>query len=93
MALQARLTIKGRVQGVGYRDWAMTRARQLDLAGWVRNRSDGSVEALIVGDEGAVGTMIEACWQGPAMARVDAIDIEPIDLDILPAGFTQLPTA
>ena len=93
MALQARLTIKGRVQGVGYRDWAMTTGRQLGLAGWVRNRSDGSVEALIVGEETAVGTMIEACRKGPAMARVDAIDIEPVDLDVLPSGFTQLPTA
>jgi acylphosphatase len=68
MALQARLTIKGRVQGVGYRDWAMTTGRHLGLAGWVRNLSDGSVEALIVGDETAVGTMIEACggpgWPG-----------------------------
>jgi acylphosphatase len=93
MALQARLTIKGRVQGVGYRDWAMTTGRHLGLAGWVRNLSDGSVEALIVGDETAVGTMIEACRKGPAMARVDAIDVEPVDLDVLPSGFTQLPTA
>ena len=61
MALQARLTITGRVQGVGYRDWAMVKALQLGLTGWVRNRSDGSVEALIVGEEGAVGQMIEAC--------------------------------
>jgi acylphosphatase len=93
MALQARLTIKGRVQGVGYRDWAMTTGRRLGLTGWVRNRSDGAVEALIVGDETAIGTMIEACRKGPAMARVDAIDIEPVDLDVLPSGFTQLPTA
>jgi len=71
----------------------MTTGRHLGLAGWVRNLSDGSVEALIVGDETAVGTMIEACRKGPAMARVDAIDIEPVDLDVLPSGFTQLPTA
>ena len=93
MALQARLTIKGRVQGVGYRDWAMTTGRHLGLAGWVRNLSDGSVEALIVGDETAVGTMIEACRRGPPAARVDEIDVDPVDLDILPEGFTQLPTA
>ena len=93
MALQAHLTVTGRVQGVGYRDWAMATARRLGLSGWVRNRSDGAVEALIVGDETAVGAMIEACRKGPAMARVDAIDIEPLDLDVLPSGFTQLPTA
>ena len=92
MALQARLTITGRVQGVGYRDWATTTARRLGLTGWVRNSRDGAVEALIVGDETAVGAMIEACQRGPSMARVDAVDVEPVDLDILPEGFTQLPT-
>ena len=90
--LQARLTISGRVQGVGYRYWAIDTARRLGLTGWVRNRHDGAVEALIVGEEDAVGQMIEACRRGPPMARVDEIDVEPVDLDILPAGFTQLPT-
>ena len=93
MALQARLIVTGRVQGVGYRDWAIDMGRRLGLAGWVRNRSDGSVEALIVGEESAVGEMIAACRRGPTMARVDAVDIEPVDLDILPEGFTRLPTA
>jgi acylphosphatase len=93
MALQARLTITGRVQGVGYRDWAMAMAQRLGLSGWVRNRSDGSVEALIIGDDDAVGAMIEACRHGPAMARVDEIDVEPVDLDVLPEGFTRRPTA
>ena len=92
MPLQARLTITGRVQGVGYRDWALATGRRLGLAGWVRNRSDGAVEALVVGDDTAVGTMIEACRHGPVLARVDAVDIEPTDLDILPVGFTRLPT-
>jgi acylphosphatase len=93
MALQARLTISGRVQGVGYRDWTINTARRLGLTGWVRNRSDGAVEALIVGDDTAVGEMIDACRRGPTMARVDNVDIEPVDLDVLPQGFTQLPTA
>jgi acylphosphatase len=93
MALQARLVISGRVQGVGYRDWTMTTARRLGLTGWVRNRTDGAVEALIVGDDTAVGEMIDACRRGPTMARVDNVDIEPVDLDVLPQGFSQLPTA
>jgi acylphosphatase len=92
MALQARLTITGRVQGVGYRDWAIRTGQRLGLTGWVRNRSDGAVEALLVGDEKAVGQMIEACQRGPSLAQVDEIDVEPVDLDILPDGFTQLPT-
>jgi acylphosphatase len=81
------------VQGVGYRDWAMKTGQRLGLSGWVRNRSDGSVEALITGEETAVGTMIEACRRGPILARVEAVDVEPVDLDILPEGFRQLPTA
>jgi acylphosphatase len=92
MALQARLTITGRVQGVGYRDWAMATGRRLGLTGWVRNRQEGAVEALIVGDEEAVGRMIEACRRGPPAARVDEIDVDPVDLDVLPEGFTRLPT-
>jgi acylphosphatase len=59
----------------------------------VHNRRDGSVEALIVGEDEAVGQMIEACRRGPTTARVDAVDVEPVDLDVLPQGFTQLPTA
>jgi len=93
MALQARLAITGRVQGVGYRDWAITTALRLGLTGWVRNRMDGSVEALVVGEDQDVGAMIDACRRGPAMARVDNVDIEPVDLDVLPDGFRQLPTA
>jgi acylphosphatase len=93
MALQARLTISGRVQGVGYRDWALATGQRLGLRGWVRNRTDGSVEALVVGEERAVGQMIDACRRGPALARVDDIDVESVDLDILPEGFTRLPTA
>ena len=93
MALQARLAITGRVQGVGYRDWAVATGQRLGLSGWVRNRTDGSVEALVVGDDEAVGKMIEACRTGPRLARVDAVDVEPVDLDVLPSGFTRRPTA
>jgi acylphosphatase len=93
MPLQVRLTITGRVQGVGYRDWAIATGQKLGVTGWVRNRGDGVVEALVVGDDTAVGRMIDACRRGPAMARVEEIDVEPVDLDILPDGFTRLPTA
>ena len=93
MPLQVRLTITGRVQGVGYRDWAIATGQKLGVTGWVRNRSDGAVEALVVGDDTAVGTMIDACRRGPVLARVEEIDVEPVDLDILPDGFTRLPTA
>jgi acylphosphatase len=93
MTLQVRVTITGREQGVGYGDWTIGTARRHGLTGWVRNRLDGSVEALLVGDDRVVGTMIEALRRGPPAARVDEIDIDPVDLDVLPDGFTRLPTA
>jgi acylphosphatase len=88
-----RLIITGRVQGVGYRDWMIRTARNLGLRGWVRNRIDDSVEALIAGDDAAVAAMIEACGRGPSHARVDKVDVEPADAAGISDGFTQLPTA
>lgn len=88
-----RLVITGRVQAVGYRDWTIGTARNLGLNGWVRNRTDRSVEALIAGEDTAVNAMIEACERGPSQARVDKVDVQPADLAFVPDGFTQLPTA
>ena len=70
-----RLRITGRVQGVGYRAWAIATAALLGVRGWVRNRSDGSVEALVIGEEDAVEAMVEACRQGPFAARVSDIAV------------------
>ena len=68
-----RLVISGRVQGVGYRDWMARRARELGLDGWVRNRGDGTVEALIAGDVAAVEEMARLCRRGPRLAEVVSI--------------------
>ena len=87
----ARLVIRGRVQGVGYRWWATGQASRLGLDGWVRNRRDGSVEALFIGPRAAVAAMIERCRRGPMVARVDAIAQEDAADDGEP-GFRQLPT-
>ena len=77
-----RLRIRGRVQGVWYRGWMVEEARSRDLTGWVRNRRDGSVEALIVGREQALREMIATCRRGPRAARVEDIEQTPInDLD------------
>ena len=82
----ALLRITGRVQGVGYRAWAIETAARLGLRGWVRNRRDGSVEALVIGDEDGVAAMIEACRNGPFAARV--IDVAVSDAaDDGSAGF------
>ncbi|RYE81969.1 MAG: acylphosphatase [Hyphomicrobiales bacterium] len=75
MSRSAHLNIRGRVQGVGYRDWAVRKARELSLDGWVRNRLDGSVEAVIAGNETLVAAMIAACHSGPPSAHVDTIDV------------------
>jgi acylphosphatase len=72
-----RLTITGKVQGVGYRLWAMRTAASLGLRGWTRNRSDGSVEALVTGAPDDVAAMIEAGWKGPAGARVTGVTAVP----------------
>jgi acylphosphatase len=62
--------IEGRVQGVGYRLWTERKARELGLVGWVRNRRDGSVEAVFQGPGETVDAMIEACRRGPSAAAV-----------------------
>ena len=64
------LVITGLVQGVGYRAGFMREARILKLSGWVRNRLDGSVEAIIAGDEQSLQTIIEWAWRGPSGAQV-----------------------
>ncbi|MDE2333619.1 MAG: acylphosphatase [Rhodospirillales bacterium] len=85
------LVIAGRVQGVGYRDWMVLEAVRLGVAGWVRNRADGTVEALVEGDAEAVEALRCACRRGPRLARVDAIEEFPADAPDAP-GFRRLPT-
>ena len=71
-----RLTIHGRVQGVGFRAFVEDDAMRRGLEGWVRNRRDGAVETMIAGEERLVDEMIEACRRGPAAARVERVDVE-----------------
>jgi acylphosphatase len=91
------VTIRGRVQGVGYRYWLEQQARSRGLEGWVRNRRDGSVEALFAGPPDVVSGMIALCRRGPSSARVNAVEEEPANADALrlrQAGerFSVLPT-
>ncbi len=69
-----QIVVRGQVQGVGYRAWAEITALELGVEGWVRNRRDGSVEAVLAGSEEAVLTMFELCRDGPPGARVEAVD-------------------
>ena len=92
MRIAVRLVIQGRVQGVGFRAWTAHQARRRNIAGWVRNCRDGSVEALIVGEISDVESMIEACRLGPALAEVSAVLRESAS-DEGEIGFEQRPTA
>jgi len=86
-----RIVIEGRVQGIGFRWWIMQWANARGLDGWVRNRREGTVEALFYGPEDFVRHMIDACRDGPDSARVRNIkeyDDEPPD----EPGFEQRPS-
>ena len=85
------LRIEGRVQGVGYRDWMQREASRLGLHGWVRNRPDGSVQALVAGEEGAVQALLTAARRGPLLARVDRIE-ETLAEEPAEPGFRRAPT-
>lgn len=74
MGVIFQVVIRGRVQGVGFRAWTEMMAVEQGVEGWVRNRRDGSVEALFAGAEEVVLTMIELCRDGPPGARVEGID-------------------
>jgi acylphosphatase len=91
------VTVRGRVQGVGYRAWVEDQATLSGLEGWVRNRRDGSVEALFAGPALDVAEMVVLCRKGAPAARVDAVTDEavgPDQLKLRRAGeeFSVLPT-
>ncbi len=75
--VSVRAVIRGRVQGVWFRAWTVEQATRLRLSGWVRNRTDGSVEAIFSGPKTAVAEMLTACNRGPTAAGVDDVDVEP----------------
>lgn len=92
-----QVTIRGRVHGVGYRAWLEEQARASGLEGWVRNRRDGSVEALFSGRATVVAEMVALCRHGPPLARVEDVVSETAGEDQLKlrrAGerFSVLPT-
>ena len=88
-----RVRIEGRVQGVWFRAWTVGEARARGLRGWVRNRLDGSVEAVFAGPEGAVEEMIAACRRGSPASRVTAVHRAGATAEELRGdGFVQLGT-
>lgn len=92
-----QVTVSGRVQGVGFRAFVEFHAMKLDLEGWVRNRRDGSVEAVFAGPGEVVEAMVALCRQGPPASRVASLAEAPATTDSLNlrrAGerFSTLPT-
>ncbi len=91
-----RLRIRGTVQRIGFRVWVEREALALGLRGWVRNRRDGSVEVLVGGPPQEVAALIDRCWKGPPLSKVESIEVEdaerarprlsPAAREILPAG-------
>jgi len=75
MALARRLRIYGRVQGVGFRAFVYREARLLEIDGWVRNHMDGSVEALVWGEEAKIDALLIRVEEGPKWGRVDRVDV------------------
>lgn len=97
MNVAHHLVARGRVQGVGYRAFVADEAARRGIAGWVRNRRDGTVEALFSGPAEDVADLIEACRKGPWGARVDALDQREPSADELAMSrpgeeFSVLPT-
>jgi acylphosphatase len=87
----ARLQLEGRVQGVGFRWWTVETARRLGVCGWVRNRRDGSVEVLVIGEAEALERLVEACRLGPPGARASGLRKAPAE-DDGSRGFEPRPT-
>jgi acylphosphatase len=82
----------GRVQGVWFRAWTANEAGKLALDGWVRNRTDGTVEAVFSGPDDHVDAVLALCRKGPPLARVDDIVLKPVEAPER-HGFHKLPTA
>jgi acylphosphatase len=96
-----RIRVSGRVQGVGYRAAMRREAQRLGLSGWVRNRVDGTVEAMAAGPDAAVTALADWARLGPPLAQVASVVVEPVEpagaaeapAGEWPAGFRQRPTA
>jgi acylphosphatase len=93
LAVARRLVVSGRVQGVGFREATVAAARAAGVAGWVRNRADGTVEALAQGSAESVERFVAWCRRGPPFSRVRGVAVVDVAVDASLEGFERLPTA
>jgi acylphosphatase len=84
-----RVVVRGRVQGVGYRMWAVSRASGHGLTGWARNLGDGAVEMMLCGDGASIAAMLADCWTGPPMAEVASVSSQDASPEQLAPGAGQ----
>ena len=87
-----RVIVRGKVQGVWFRDWLTRKANQEGAGGWVRNRSDGSLEAVFHGDKATIEKMCQWAQKGPPLAKVTSLDKQPYDDHDVNMPFQQKPT-
>ena len=92
MGVMQRVVVSGKVHQVGYRDYTIRKANALGVTGWVRNRNDGTVEIMVSGEDEAVAALVEACREGPPLARVDHVEAYVEDSQPV-KGFTKRFTA
>lgn len=92
MTVTRRLRVYGKVQGVSYRNWTVAQARALGISGWVRNRADGTVEALVQGGAAVVDTFIARCHEGPPAALVHQVEVAEESGSEVYVAFERLPT-
>ena len=85
--MKKHLVISGRVQGVGFRYWLQHKAEEKNIFGWVKNKIEGDVEALIIGEEKEINDLIKFCEKGPLSSNVDHIKISEYKKDYLKKSF------
>ena len=92
MGVMQRVVVSGKVHQVGFRDYTIRKAQALGVTGWVRNRQDGTVEIMVSGEDEAVAALVEACREGPPLARVDHVEAH-VESGQPVKGFTKRFTA
>ena len=85
--MKKHLVISGKVQGVGFRYWLQRLAIEKNICGWVKNKTSGNVEALIVGEGKEVLELIKLCKMGPSPAKIDYVQINDYSKDCIKKGF------
>lgn len=83
----SHISVYGEVQGSGFRSWAKDKAFKLNLTGWSRKASDGSIEIFVQGEEDPINAFISLCWDGPSFAHVDDVLVQDASHDKSLIGF------